>query len=138
MKYIKIIGMGLLLFAITLMVEMLVTLPFGAPTSEDPDIIRQLLVWEFLLSAIPAGLLTYAAARMMKLTEKSDLILASVVWTVIHVLLMLLIAVGNDRFNLIFGSYAFYVRLACIFIGPMLIRKKSTQSVIRGRGPRIL
>ncbi len=125
MKYLKLIITGFVLFAAVFIAELLVTLPLPMAASEDAEVIRQYLVWEFLLTAIPAGVLSYLAAKVLKLKEKPDLILASVIWTVIYLALMLVIAIGNQRTGLIFGNYAFYILVACFFAGPLvqLVRK---------------
>ena len=138
MKLLKMVGMGLLLFIALMIAELLVTLPLKSPGSEVDDAIRQFLTWEFLLSALPALLLSYAAARIMRLKKRSDLLMAAFIWTAIHVLLMLLIAVGNDRMSLIFGHFAFYVRLAAFFVGPLLVLLKSPLRIQKEQGPKML
>jgi peptidoglycan/LPS O-acetylase OafA/YrhL len=138
MKIVKLIITGLILSVVVLLIEGLVTLPLGSPASESPDIIRRYLVWEFLLTAVPAGFLSNLASKMMKLKAKAELLWASALWTATYVALMLIVAIGNNNIGPVFGNFAFYVLLACYFYGPFLKLRKPKTSDFIGRGPKML
>ncbi len=47
----------------------------------------------------------------------------SIIWTAVVLGLYAIIAVGNDNIGPIFGSYAFYLLLLGVFLGPVLYAK---------------
>lgn len=113
---------GLLIFILIMLLEFAVTLPFGEPGGESGDL-AVYLKREFLLTAIPASILTYLAARVMKVTTIANAYRKSIIWTAVVLGLYTIIAVGNDNAGPIFGSYSFYLLLLGVFLGPVLYAK---------------
>lgn len=119
---IKEILSGLLIFVLIMVLEFAVTLPFGEPGGESGDFVGR-LNQEFLLTAIPAAILTYMAAMVMKVPTVVSAYRKSIIWTAVVLGLYTIIAVGNDNVGPIFGSYGFYLLLLGVFIGPILYAK---------------
>lgn len=113
---------GLLFFVLIMVLEFAVTLPFGEPSNESGDL-AVYLNREFLLTAIPAAILTYTAAMVTKVPTIVSAYRKSIIWTVVVLGLYTIIAVGNDNVGPIFGSYGFYLLLLGVFIGPILYAK---------------
>lgn len=113
---------GLLIFVLIMVLEFAVTLPFGEPGVESGELAAY-LNREFLLTAIPATILTYLAARVMKVTTLANAYRKSIIWTAVVLGLYTIIAVGNDNVGPIFGSYSFYLLLLGVFLGPILYAK---------------
>ncbi len=121
MKIFKMVFAGIVLIILEMLAEFLVTLPLGTPASEELAVIRQYLVWEFLLAALPAGALTFLAALVLRLKTRKDALLHGIVWTGLFLLYMLAVAIGNQRFGPVFGNISFYVLLALYFLGPLVM-----------------
>ena len=119
---IKDILLGLLIFVLIMVLEFAVTLPFGEPGGESGDLAAY-LNREFLLTAIPAAILTYTAAMVTKIPTIAIAYRKSIIWTAVVLVLYTIIAVGNDNVGPIFGSYAFYLLLLGVFLGPVLYAK---------------
>ena len=113
---------GLLIFVLIMVLEFAVTLPFGDPGNESGDLTAY-LNREFLLTAIPAAILTYMAAMVTKVPTIVSAYRKSIIWTAVVLGLYTIIALGNDNVGPIFGSYAFYLLLLGVFIGPILYAK---------------
>jgi hypothetical protein len=113
---------GLLIFVLIMVLEFAVTLPFGDPGGESGEL-ASYLNREFLLTAIPAAILTYTAAMVTKVPTIVSAYRKSIIWTAVVLGLYTIIAVGNDNIGPIFGSYAFYLLLLGVFIGPILYAK---------------
>ncbi|MFY9902196.1 MAG: hypothetical protein WAK52_06270 [Trichococcus sp.] len=113
---------GLLIFVLIMVLEFAVTLPFGEPGNESGDL-AVYLNREFLLTAIPAAILTYMAAMVTKVPTIVSAYRKSIIWTVVVLGLYTISAVGNDNVGPIFGSYGFYLLLLGVFIGPILYAK---------------
>jgi hypothetical protein len=99
--------------------EFAVTLPFGDPGGN----LSKYLTYEFLLAAIPAGVVTFAFAAITKTKAKADALMKSITWTAFVTLCYLVIGIGNGTFQPIFGNFAFYIFIFCIFAGPMVYVK---------------
>jgi len=119
---IKDILSGALIFILIMLFEFAVTLPFGEPGVESGEL-SIYLNREFLLTAIPAAILTYMAAMVTKVPTLVSAYRKGFIWTTVVLGLYTIIAVGNDNVGPIFGSYGFYVLLAGVFIGPVLYTK---------------
>ena len=113
---------GLLIFVLIMVLEFAVTLPFGDPGSESGELAAY-LNREFLLTAIPAAILTYLAAMVTKVPTIVSAYRKSTIWTAVVLIFYTIIAVGNDNVGPIFGSYSFYLLLLGIFLGPILYAK---------------
>ena len=113
---------GLLIFVLIMVLEFAVTLPFGEPGGGSGDLAAY-LNREFLLTAIPAAILTYTAAMVTKIPTIYSAYRKSIIWTAVVLGLYTIIAVGNDNLGPIFGSYGFYLLLLGVFLGPVLYAK---------------
>ncbi|CZQ88853.1 hypothetical protein [Trichococcus collinsii] len=113
---------GLLIFVLIMVLEFAVTLPFGEPGGESGGL-AVYLNREFLLTAIPAAILTYMAAMVTKVPTIVSAYRKSIIWTTVVLGFYSIIAVGNDNVGPIFGSYGFYLLLLGVFLGPILYSK---------------
>ena len=111
------------IFVIIMILEFLVTLPFGAPTNLEVGELGAFLNREFLLTAVPAAIVTYLFARLSNGQTIVSAYRKSIIWTLMILAFYAIIAVGNDNVGPIFGSYGFYVLLAGIFAGPIIYAK---------------
>ncbi|MHB8962886.1 MAG: hypothetical protein ACYC5K_07000 [Saccharofermentanales bacterium] len=118
---IKEILVGVLIIVVTLIFEFLVTIPFTEIASES-DRVRWafLLNRELLLTALPAALITFAFAWMLKTASRKDALRRGIIWAGILALYYALISIGSGIFGLMFGAIGVYVLLACAFAGPIL------------------
>jgi len=119
-KIVKMLITGLVLIILVMLAEVVVTLPFGVPAGEDAGTLQSRLFWEFLLTALPAGALTFLAALILALKTKKDTLIHAVVWTALYLLYMLAVAIGNQNTGPIFGNIAFYILIVLYFCGPLL------------------
>lgn len=120
---VKDILLGFGIFVIIMILEFLVTLPFGEPAAMDAGELGMFLNREFLLTAVPAAIVTYLFARFSEVQTIVSAYRRSITWTLMILVFYVIIAVGNDNVGPIFGSYGFYVLLAGIFAGPILYAK---------------
>ncbi|MHC1721448.1 MAG: hypothetical protein AB9844_12380 [Clostridiaceae bacterium] len=112
--------LGFLVFVLILICEAAVTMPFGDPQEGK---LTMYLTYEFLLTAIPAGLVTFILALVSRTKTKAEALAKSLIWTAVVVLLYFVIAFFNDNIQPVFGNFAFYVLLVCVFAGPMIYAK---------------
>ncbi len=109
------------LYIILLIVELVLTLPFGMSTDPSDAELKTALFWEFLITAIPAGVLTYFAAMSLNLGTFKDILIHSAVWTAFYVAInFILSAFVNHNFEIIFGTFSFYVLIVLFFFGPIV------------------
>ncbi len=112
---------GVVIFVVVMIMEFLVTLPFGTqdvwalPQAEY----RQYLNLESLLTAIPAGLVTYLFARWQKPDQKAGWRKAWT-WMLVTFVMYFAIGIGNGNLEDIFGVLGIYVLLAFMFAGPLV------------------
>jgi hypothetical protein len=111
---------GILIFIFIMICEFVLTLPFAEPTTSS---LSRYITYEFLLMAVPAGIITLLFAFLTRTKTKSEALLKSTIWTIVAALFYLIIAVGNGNFKLMFGRFALYVLLACVFAGPLIYAK---------------
>lgn len=91
--------------------------------TDDPGKLLNIL---FLFTAIPTGVISFLAAWVARTQSKMEAIKSALNWTVINLLIFVLIGIGNNTLELIFGSYGFYIFILFLFAGPnfyALIRK---------------
>ena len=120
-KVVKEILYGVLIVVVTLIFELLVTLPFTEIASENDRARWQFLLnRELLLTSIPAALITFFFAWMLKTATRREALRRAIIWTGILAMYYLLISIGNGSFGLMFGAVGVYVLLACSFAGPIL------------------
>jgi len=120
MKAFRMVLIGLLLYVVLLLLEAVATIPLGMP-AQNPE---SVLIWEFLIMAIPAGLVSFLAARMLRLGSRRDALLHAVVWTAMYAGVLRLIssldAFGNNNAGMLFGTPTIYLLFICYFLGPLL------------------
>lgn len=118
---VKDILFGLLIIIVTLIFEFLVTIPF-TEVADDANRARWafLINRELLLTAIPAALVTFAFTWLLKTNRQRDALRRSIIWTTILALYYVLISLGNQSFDLMFGTLGVYALLACAFAGPVV------------------
>lgn len=119
---IKDILFGILIFVVIMLAELLVSLPFdeaGVETFTNEEL-KPHLNREFLLTAIPAVIITFFAAWFLKTDSRASAVRRSIIWTLIAVILYLIMGIGNDNLNVLFGVAGMYVLLLAIFAGPLL------------------
>ncbi|SHJ10858.1 hypothetical protein [Parasporobacterium paucivorans] len=119
---IKEILFGILIFIIIMILEFLVTLPFGEAGVENMshEQLRPHLNREFLLTALPAGIVTFLFAWLLKTDTRASAVRRSCVWIVIALVLYLLMGIGNSNLDVLFTNFGMYVLLICIFLGPLV------------------
>ncbi len=119
-KVIKDILFGFLIIVVTLILEFIVTLPFDEIASgEDRARWAFLINRELLLTALPAAIITFAFTWLLKTASRKDALRRAIIWTGILALYYILISVGNDSFDLMFGAVGVYALLICTFTGPI-------------------
>lgn len=136
MRYVKMIATGFLLIVLIYLAEFLVTAPFSPGPNVTDSEQASWLVWEFLLTSIPACLLSFFFAFLFKLHEKKDSCIHGAVWTIMYAGVVFLLSV-LDSPNLtssarIFGTPTLYLVFALYFLGPLIYSLVSKKQVIPG------
>lgn len=124
MRYVKMIAIGFLLIVLIYLTEFLVSLPF----SPGPDAANaeraSLLIKEFALTAIPAFLLSFFFAFLLKLRDKKDACLHGFAWTAMYACVVFLLSTLDSPdlqgTAMIFGTPSLYLLLALYFLGPLI------------------
>lgn len=114
---------GLIVFIVIMLCEFTVTLPFGDPWELSPKNYSQFINKEFLCTALPAGIVTFLFAALLKTKSKAEALKRSGLWTAMIGFLYLIIGIGNDNYRVLFGNAGMYILLACAFAGPNLYAK---------------
>ncbi len=99
--------------------EFLVTLPFTEHGNLSPDEYSPVMNREFLLTALPAGIVTFIFTWLLKTKYKVDAKRRACIWTVILTLNYVITGLGNGNFSEIFSTVGIYILLACAFAGPI-------------------
>ncbi len=125
----KDIAFGILIIILITLAEFIVTLPFGTPGDVDSAGLAMIINRELLLTALPAGLITVAFAHLLKTDTRQAAVRRSNIWMLMILLNYLIIGIGNQNLEEIFGSAGIYALLACAFAGPLvyswlILRKK--------------
>lgn len=118
---VKDIFVGLLLFVVTLMLELLVSILLGQPdpTKVSDEIRAANVSMMFLGAAIPIGFAAFAAAAFLKPETKGRALRMSIIWTAIFIGLNILTGLGNDTMGIIFLGIGIYVSIVLMFLGPI-------------------
>lgn len=120
-KAIKDLLFGVLIIVITLIFEFIVTLPFTEMASESDRARWAFLISrELLLTALPAALITFTFAWLLKTKSKKDALRRGIIWTCVLTLYYILISIGNGTFDLMFSTIGVYVLLICAFSGTVI------------------
>ena len=117
--------MGLLLFAVTLIIELAVSIILNQP---DPTKISEKEIANnvnimFQASAVPIGLAAFAFAAILKPADQNRAIRMSIIWTAIFVFLNVLTGLGNNTMNIIFSGIGFYVSAILMLAGPIIFNQ---------------
>lgn len=110
---------GILLLILFFLVEIAFLLIFG----EQEDRFSSQMAnagSEFLLIALPAGVLSFIISILFKQTNGRDIFRRSIIWTVIIALVYMVIGVVNGTAGVIFRSTGMYLMLILVFAGPLL------------------
>jgi hypothetical protein len=113
-------------FAVIIVVtifEFLVTLPFGEPGQLSSEGYSAFINLEFLLTALPACLVTFMFIWLLKAKTSADWLRKAIVWTTMLALSYLLIGIGNGNFLEIFRTIGIYILLIASFAGPFFYFK---------------
>lgn len=114
MKWLKNIGFGLLLLISTLLIEFLVTLPFGSPwdtyspSTIPQDLYINYLNLEFFLTALVLFFLLFLLYHLLHYSIQT-LKEASILWSLMLLAFYLLIGFGNQNLSIILQSIGFYL-----------------------------
>lgn len=73
----------------------------------------------FLIAALPAGLLAFLLSKSMKTAGRRAALIQSAIWTVVQLVLFALIGRANQTIGSIFGGLGFYIMLLFVFAGPL-------------------
>ncbi len=120
-KVIKDVLFGILIIIVTLISEFIVTISFTETASESDRARWAFLInRELLLTAVPAALITYTFARLLKTARRKDALRRGIIWTCILAMYYLLISIGNGSFDLMFGNIGIYALLGCSFLGTVI------------------
>lgn len=113
---------GFLLIIAVNFIMFLVTIPFDSGAI-DPSNLKNQVNIGFLLTAVPAGIVTYFMMRIRKVRSLRQCIIIDIYWAGIVLASYVLIGAGNQTSDLIFTNYGFYVMMACIISGPYIYAK---------------
>lgn len=114
---------GIFTIIVVTIFEFLVTLPFGNPGELSKEGYSYLVNREFLLTALPAAVVTFMFAWLLKTKHKSDSIRRAFIWTIMVALYYVLIGLGNNNLQELFITIGIYVMLVCTFAGPIIYAK---------------
>lgn len=123
-KTVKDILFGFVVLMVIILMEFIVTIPFGivgegATSTEFSAFMNR----EFLLTAIPAAAVTYIFTAVRKTSSRAQAFQHSVTWTLMIFLMYFLMGIGNNSLGEIFSTVGIYVLLAAAFAGPILYSK---------------
>jgi len=121
---IKDVLFGVLIIIVITFLEFIVTIPIGEPLEEaDTKTWASIINRELLLTALPVFFTTFFFTWKLNTKSKSDAVRRGVIWTVIITLYYMIIGLGNNNFQLIFGKIGIYILIACSFAGPVFYIK---------------
>lgn len=128
-KVIKDVLFGFLVLIATIFAEFLMTIPFGLAGGMEGENFTAFMNREFLITAIPAGLITFLFAWLTKTNTWSDALRKSIIWTLMIGLYFLLVGMGNGNIAELFGAYGLYLLFLCAFFGPLIFAKLKLKRV---------
>ncbi len=111
---------GLLVVIAVMGCEYGVTLYYGKPVGLSPEQYTQYVNMVFLLTALPAALMTFLLTGLLKTKSKEAALQRSVIWSIMVALLYVIISLGNNHFLMFFGNRGIYALLFCVFNGPIV------------------
>lgn len=119
---------GLLAIILVTLCEFLITLPFGSPWDNyDPfeisdQVYRHYLNIEFLLTAIPAGIVIFFILKISK-SSCTSAVKKGFLWTTMLCFNYIFIGIGNNNFTIILNTFGIYVLLFCSLLGTLFYIK---------------
>lgn len=123
-KTVKDILFGFVVLLVIILLEFIVTIPFGtAGENMSSAEFSAFMNREFLLTAIPAAAVTYLFTAVRKTRTRAEAFQHSVIWTLMIFLMYFLMGIGNNNLGEIFSTIGIYVLLAAAFAGPILYSK---------------
>lgn len=112
---------GILIFIVVMLLEFVITIPFGESREQLSKVaLAALINRELLLTALPSVPTTFAFAWLLKTKSRRDALRRGMIWACILGLSYAFIGLGNGTFDLIYGTAGVYVLLAGAFAGPVL------------------
>lgn len=109
------IVLGVLLFVLVLIVEFVVTLPFGGPPPESGDL-RGFLNHEFLLTAAPVLLLAGLLGLVVHTRSIREGLRRGLIWMAVIAAIYLVIGLGNAT-TVMFATPGMWLTLAAVAAG---------------------
>lgn len=120
-KTIKDILFGFVVLLTIILMEFIVTIPFGLTGEEMTSAeFSAIMNREFLLTAIPAAVVTFIFAAVRKTRTQAEALQRSIIWTLMVFLMYFLMGMGNNNLGEIFSTPGIYVLLAATFAGPLI------------------
>jgi hypothetical protein len=111
---------GILVLIVITILEFIVTIPFGYPGDQiSREEWGAIINRELLLTAVPGFLTAYVFAMLLKTKSRADAMQKAVFWASILCVNFLVMGIGNDNLDLIFGTIGIYVLIVCTFAGPI-------------------
>ncbi len=110
------VGLGFAALVLVVIMEALVTLPFGEP---DPGQLREALNREFLLTALPALAVTALLAYVAKTAEARSGVRRGLIWAGIFAGAYAVLGVANGTISG-FATIGAAVLLVSLVLGPVL------------------
>jgi hypothetical protein len=113
--------LGFLLFIFIFVVEFSIMLIFGDPAGFEANQFSAVSL-EFLLISLPAGILSFLLALLIKTIKQADALRRGIVWAVEILFVYLAIGLLNNTAGVIFSSFGMYLMLVLVFSGPSFAR----------------
>lgn len=104
---------GLVIIIVMMILELLVMLPFTGSDGKDMNL-------EFWLTALPAGIVTFLSAHLLRTASKREAVRKGCIWCGMVLLWYLLIGLLNDNLAVILSKSGFYAMLILALIGPFV------------------
>lgn len=126
-EVLKTLLFGLLSIISITIFEFLVTLPLGSPWDTNKsfevsnDVYKHYLNIEFILTALPAGVVIFFILKLSKSSYVSSM-KKGTLWTVMLCVNYVLIGIGNDNLTVIFSTFGIYVLFLCCLIGAFIYK----------------
>lgn len=100
--------------------EFLVKLFYAEPAGLSLEQHTQYINQGYLYTALPAALVTFLLAGLLKTKNIDAALQRSIIWTVMVALTYAIVGLVNHNFIVLFTNRGIFALLFCIFCGPML------------------
>lgn len=111
---------GLLVLIAIMICNFLLISHYGDPAGLSSEQYVQYMNKQFLLTALPAALVTFLLTGLLQTKTKEAALQHSIIWTIIVALYYIITCLVNNTFLLIIANRGIYALLFCIFTGPIL------------------